>query len=84
MINAHELSEEFGSVPEWLKGTVCKPVSYAYLGSNPSAPTISRLCGSGVEHILGKDEASGSNPLTGSMIIPRLFEFYLWQCSSVG
>ena len=67
MINAHELSEEFGSVPEWLKGTGCKPVSYAYLGSNPSAPTISRLCGSGVEHILGKDEASGSNPLTGSI-----------------
>ena len=28
-----------GSVPEWLKGTGCKPVGYAYLGSNPSAPT---------------------------------------------
>ena len=56
-----------GRLPEWLMGTGCKPVGYAYLGSNPSAPTISRLCGSGVEHILGKDEASGSNPLTGSI-----------------
>ena len=29
----------YGGVPEWLKGTGCKPVGYAYLGSNPSAPT---------------------------------------------
>ena len=29
-----------GRVPEWLKGTGCKPVGSAYLGSNPSAPTI--------------------------------------------
>src|SRR4051812_8169412 len=28
-----------GSVPEWLKGTGCKPVGYAYVGSNPTAPT---------------------------------------------
>ena len=33
-------SKQYGSVPEWLKGTGCKPVGYAYLGSNPSAPTI--------------------------------------------
>ena len=29
----------FGGVPEWLKGTGCKPVGYAYPGSNPGAPT---------------------------------------------
>ena len=29
-----------GGVPEWLKGTGCKPVGYAYCGSNPYAPTI--------------------------------------------
>ena len=29
-----------GGVPEWLKGTGCKPVGYAYYGSNPYAPTI--------------------------------------------
>ena len=40
LINAHELGDEHGSVPEWLKGTGCKPVGSAYLGSNPSAPTI--------------------------------------------
>ena len=28
-----------GSVPEWLKGTDCKSVGYAYDGSNPSRPT---------------------------------------------
>ncbi len=28
-----------GGVPEWLKGTGCKPVGYAYPGSNPGAPT---------------------------------------------
>ena len=40
LINAHELSGSQGRVPEWLKGTGCKPVGSAYLGSNPSAPTI--------------------------------------------
>jgi hypothetical protein len=25
-------------VPEWLKGTGCKPVGIAYVGSNPTAP----------------------------------------------
>ena len=29
-----------GSVPERPKGTGCKPVGYAYDGSNPSRPTI--------------------------------------------
>ena len=61
-----------GRVPEWLKGTGCKPVGYAYLGSNPSAPTIC-LCSSGVEHFLGKEEAIGSNPITGSILKPGVF-----------
>ncbi len=29
-----------GGVPEWLKGTGCKPVGYAYVGSNPTPSTI--------------------------------------------
>ena len=29
-----------GGVPEWLKGTGCKPVSIAYVGSNPTPTTI--------------------------------------------
>ena len=28
-----------GGVPEWLKGTGCKPVGYAYVGSNPTPTT---------------------------------------------
>jgi hypothetical protein len=31
-----------GGVPEWLKGTGCKPVSYAYVGSNPTPSTTLR------------------------------------------
>ena len=31
-----------GGVPEWLKGTGCKPVGYAYVGSNPTPSTIIR------------------------------------------
>jgi hypothetical protein len=27
-------------MPEWLKGTDCKSVGYAYVGSNPSSSTI--------------------------------------------
>jgi hypothetical protein len=29
-----------GGVPEWLKGTDCKSVGYAYAGSNPAPSTI--------------------------------------------
>ena len=29
-----------GGVPEWLKGTDCKSVGYAYVGSNPTPSTI--------------------------------------------
>jgi hypothetical protein len=31
-----------GGVPEWLKGTGCKPVGYAYVGSNPTPSTSCR------------------------------------------
>lgn len=27
-------------MPEWLKGTDCKSVGYAYVGSNPTPPTV--------------------------------------------
>jgi hypothetical protein len=30
----------YGGVPEWLKGTDCKSVGYAYVGSNPTPSTI--------------------------------------------
>ncbi len=29
-----------GGVPEWLKGTDCKSVGFAYAGSNPAPSTI--------------------------------------------
>ena len=34
------VSDVQGGVPEWLKGTGCKPVSFAYVGSNPTPTTI--------------------------------------------
>ena len=63
-------------MPEWLKGTGCKPVGYAYLGSNPSAPTIFACVAQSVEHFLGKEEVVGSSPIAGST--------FTWRCSSVG
>ncbi len=30
----------YGGVPEWLKGTGCKPVGLAYVGSNPTPSTM--------------------------------------------
>ena len=68
MKSTHEFERvQNGRVPEWLKGTGCKPVGYAYLGSNPSAPTIflARVAQS-VEHIVGNDEVTGSSPVAGS------------------
>ena len=54
-------------MPEWLKGTGCKPVGYAYLGSNPSAPTIFLACvAQSVEHLVGNEEVTGSSPVAGS------------------
>ena len=62
-------SSENGRVPEWLKGTGCKPVGYAYLGSNPSAPTISACVAQQVEHFVGNEEVTGSNPVAGSTAV---------------
>ena len=55
-----------GSVPEWLMGTGCKPVGSAYLGSNPSAPTILARVAQSVEHFVGNEEVTGSSPVAGS------------------
>ena len=56
-------------MPEWLKGTGCKPVGSAYLGSNPSAPTILACVAQSVEHFLGKEEVVGSSPIAGSIFL---------------
>ena len=67
-----------GGVPEWLKGTGCKPVGYAYPGSNPGAPTTRPVTkrvkalqhahiAQSVEHFLGKEEVTGSSPVVGSI-----------------
>ncbi len=49
-------------------GTDCKSVGSAYLGSKPSTPTIARVAQS-VEHFVGNEEVTGSNPVAGSMIM---------------
>ena len=67
MINTHELSVDHGRVPEWLKGTGCKPVDSVYLGSNPSAPTMIACLAQSVEHFVGNEEVTGSNPVAGSI-----------------
>ena len=36
---ASDRPNDTGGVPEWLKGTGCKPVGYAYVGSNPTSST---------------------------------------------
>jgi hypothetical protein len=36
-------SDSQGGVPEWLKGTGCKPVGYAYVGSNPTPSTTTPM-----------------------------------------
>ena len=69
MKSTHEFERvQNGRVPEWLKGTGCKPVGSAYLGSNPSAPTIflARVAQS-VEHLVGNEEVTGSSPVAGSI-----------------
>ena len=33
------MDQDLGGLPEWLKGADCKSVGYAYIGSNPIAPT---------------------------------------------
>ena len=57
-------------MPEWLKGMGCKPIGYAYRGSNPRAPTmyleLLAHIAQTVEHFLGKEEVTGSIPVVGS------------------
>ena len=67
-------------MPEWLKGTGCKPVSSAYLGSNPSAPTSFARVAQSVEHFVGNEEVTGSSPVAGSI----LFKFLTYIDSSLG
>ena len=38
------------------------------------------LCSSGVEHFLGKEEAIGSNPITGSIHFTLIMEFERAKC----
>ena len=40
LADTHEILVDNGEVPEWLKGTDCKSVGYAFTGSNPVLPTI--------------------------------------------
>src|SRR5262245_19696374 len=40
-----------GGVPEWLKGTGCKPVGYAYVGSNPTPSTNHSIDMSGMVRV---------------------------------
>ena len=61
-------------MPEWLKGTGCKPVGYAYLGSNPSAPTISACVAQSVEHFVGNEEVSSSSLLVGTILAVSDYE----------
>ena len=44
---AADVTKVVGGVPEWLKGTGCKPVGYAYVGSNPTPTTKIRDKGIG-------------------------------------
>jgi hypothetical protein len=76
-----------GGVPEWPKGTGCKPVGSAYGGSNPPAPTCNRRGRTGatlrhsallaqlVEHLHGKEGVDGSSPSEGSAKAPHVGAF---------
>ena len=49
-------------------GTGCKPVGYAYIGSNPIAPTRSSACiAQSVEHFVGNEEVTSSSLVAGSI-----------------
>ena len=62
-------------MPEWLKGTGCKPVGYAYAGSNPAPSITGRVkpvdnaqLAQLVEHLQGKEGVAGSSPALGSQV----------------
>ena len=48
-----------GGVPEWLKGTGCKPVGYAYVGSNPTSSTTGRLSWNSLDMRAERQKRSG-------------------------
>ncbi len=44
----------------------CKSAPSGFLGSSPSTPTTARVAQS-VEHFVGNEEVTGSNPVAGSI-----------------
>ena len=58
----------YGSMPEWLKGTDCKSVGIAYVGSNPTRPNIFQ----DIEGLftLADKEASLFNPNICELLLP--------------
>jgi hypothetical protein len=68
-----------GGVPEWPKGTGCKPVGSAFRGSNPLAPTYytgeHALLAQLVEHLHGKEGVDGSSPSEGLPKVPANWRF---------
>ena len=65
-----------GEVPEWPNGAGCKPAGVAYGGSNPSLPTCAHVA-QREEHILGKDEVTGSSPVMGSFEVSEFNNKFL-------
>ena len=66
-IAADSMDQDFGGLPEWLKGADCKSVGYAYRGSNPLAPT-SKLGAGRLEH--AEDVGDFSNPRRSALHAP--------------
>ena|GEM_PF-1750549 len=62
-----ENGKSHGSVPEWLMGADCKSAGLRlrWFKSNPAHIC---LCGSVVEHTLGKGEVTSSILVTGSLL----------------
>jgi hypothetical protein len=62
-----------GGVPEWLKGTDCKSVGFAYAGSNPAPSTsIVPACVAG---LLGQDYNTAGFPGGGHAMAPASKSF---------
>ena len=53
------MTTDLGGVPERLKGTGCKPVGYAYVGSNPTSSTTT--CGAERVQSLGVNKGRHEN-----------------------
>ena len=53
------MTTDLGGVPERLKGTGCKPVGYAYVGSNPTSSTTT--CGAEGVQQLGVNKGRHEN-----------------------